>query len=711
MIDRSTRYGRNAFNLVSLDIAAHDTKNNIFYLAEGSTSVGDKFVVVEQVLNGTDASRYFAAFLKRILLPEKRFYTAVFAYAVIIGLLTLAVPVAVQTLINTVATVAVPQSLFVLAGLLFLLLSFSATMQAMQLYTMELFERRFFARIAAEITHVLLHARPEAANQSAIIDRFFEVMHVQKSVPALCVGGFTLLLQMGIGFLVVSLYHPWFLVFNLVLLVCCALVWRLWHQCAQKAAVKASSARYQMAGWLEELARGESRYRSETGRPQSRAISDRITHSYLDARESFFRANFRQIMGFLTLYVLGSVALLALGGWLVLRGQLTLGQLVAGELILSAIFYGIVRMGYYLTLYYELCAGALKLDELLSLPQVENAPPVEALSAQGRVRLPNALRVLVRSIFGGLLLLIFAMVFVPWIQTAAGSGTIIALHPEGQAQNIHAPVPGRINRWYVRDGSSVQAGDPIVEIEDNDPQLIERLGMERDAARAAQTAARVASQTALLDVRRKENLFKQGLSARRELEQARIQVATWQAKEAEAASKLASAETKLSRQHAQLVRAPKAGSVLRTQGGYTASLVKAGDLLATFAPEQTQIAAEVYVGGLDAPLVHPGRHIQLQFEGWPVIQLSGWPSVSVGTFAGIVASVDPASSANGKYRVLVVPADTQAWPDARYLRLGSRLRGWVQLNEVRLGYEFWRQLNGFPPESTKASEPAKGNAS
>ncbi len=684
----------------------------MFYLAEGSTNVGDEFVVVEQVLNGTDAGRYFAAFLKRILLPERRFYTAVFAYAVVIGLLSLAVPVAVQTLINTVATVAVPQSLFVLAGLLFLLLTFSAIMQAMQLYTMELFERRFFARIAAEITHVLLHARPEAANQSAIIDRFFEVMHVQKSVPALCVGGFTLLLQMGIGFLVVSLYHPWFLVFNLLLLVCCALVWRLWHHRAQKAAVKASSARYCMAGWLEELARGEPLYRTEAGKPQSCEISDRLTHAYLDGREAFFRANFRQILGFFAVYVLGSVALLALGGWLVLQGQLTLGQLVAAELILSAIFYGIARMGYYLTLYYELCAGAVKLDELLSLPQVENAPPVEPLSAQARVRLPNAARVLARSIFAGLLLLVLAMVFVPWVQTAPGTGTIVALHPEGQAQNIHAPVPGRISRWYVRDGSQVQAGDPIVEIEDNDPQLIERLGMERDAAKAAQTAARVATQTALLDVRRKENLYKQGLSARRELEQARIEVASWQAKEAEAASKVASAETKLSRQHAQLVRAPKAGRVLRAQGGDTATLVKAGDLMATFAPEQTQIAAELYVGGLDAPLVHPGRRVQLQFEGWPVIQFSGWPSVSVGTFAGVVSSVDPASSINGKYRVLVVPTEAQAWPNARYLRLGSRLRGWVQLNEVRLGYEFWRQLNGFPPELTQpATDAAKGKTS
>ncbi len=654
--------------------------------------------------------RYFAAFLKRILLPEKRFYTAVIAYALVIGLLTLAVPVAVQTLINSVASLAVPQSLFVLVGLLLLLLAFSAGMQGLQLYTMELFERRFFARNAAEITHRLLYARPEAANQSAIIDRFFEIMHVQKSVPTLCVGGFTLLLQMGIGFVVVAFYHPWFLVFNLVLMSFGGLIWRLWHHRAQLAAVKASSARYRMAGWLEELAQGEARHRTGPGISQALIVTDELNHAYLDGRESFFRATFRQTLGFLSLYVLGSVSLLALGGWLVLQGQLTLGQLVAAELILSAIFYGVTRLGYYLTLYYELCAGAMKLDELLSLPLMDEAPAHAPLSAQGRVRLPNAARILARCIFAGLLMLILALVFVPWIQTAAGGGTIIALHPEGQAQNIHAPVPGRINRWYVRDGSNVQEGDPIVEIEDNDPQLIERLGMERDAAKAAQAAARTAAQTALLDVRRKEALFKHGLSARRELEEARIDYASWQAKEAEAASKLASAETKLSRQHAQLVRAPKAGRVLRAQGGDSATLVKAGDLLATFAPEGTQIAAELYVGGLDAPLVHPGRRVQLQFEGWPVVQFSGWPSVSVGTFAGVVSSVDPASSANGKYRVLVVPTAQQAWPEARYLRLGSRLRGWVQLNEVRLGYEFWRQLNGFPPEPTQTPDAAKGKA-
>ena len=76
-----------------------------------------------------------------------------------------------------------------------------------------------------------------------------------------------------------------------------------------------------------------------------------------------------------------------------------------------------------------------------------------------------------------------------------------------------------------------------------------------------------------------------------------------------------------------------------------------------------------------------------------------WPSVAVGTFGGTVVNVDATSNAKGQFRLLVLPdtQDGQEWPQERYLRQGVRANGWVLLNQVRLGYELWRQMNGFPP--------------
>ena len=94
--------------------------------------------------------------------------------------------------------------------------------------------------------------------------------------------------------------------------------------------------------------------------------------------------------------------------------------------------------------------------------------------------------------------------------------------------------------------------------------------------------------------------------------------------------------------------------------------------------------------------MYPGRLVRLQFEGWPAVQFSGWPSVAIGTFGGVVSVVDPSASSNGKFRVIITPEKGVKWPSNTYLRQGTRVYGWILLNTVKLGYELWRQFNGFP---------------
>ena len=88
------------------------------------------------------------------------------------------------------------------------------------------------------------------------------------------------------------------------------------------------------------------------------------------------------------------------------------------------------------------------------------------------------------------------------------------------------------------------------------------------------------------------------------------------------------------------------------------------------------------------------------------MQFAGWPSVAVGTFGGRVAAIDATDDGTGSFRVLVKPGREDDWPADRYLRQGVRANGWVMLNQVPLGYEIWRQLNGFPPVVSQ-DEPGK----
>lgn len=158
-------------------------------------------------------------------------------------------------------------------------------------------------------------------------------------------------------------------------------------------------------------------------------------------------------------------------------------------------------------------------------------------------------------------------------------------------------------------------------------------------------------------------------------------------------------------QRTQTVLAPTDGMIVRILVRGAGQQVSQGTELIRFAPASDVRAVELQIDGFNAPLISPGRHVRLQFEGWPAIQFSGWPSVAVGTFGGRVAFVDALDNGNGNFRVLIVADESeQEWPDARYLRQGVRTNGWILLEEVTVGFEIWRQLNDFPPTVSHTEE-------
>ncbi len=170
------------------------------------------------------------------------------------------------------------------------------------------------------------------------------------------------------------------------------------------------------------------------------------------------------------------------------------------------------------------------------------------------------------------------------------------------------------------------------------------------------------------------------------------------AKEADARRKLVNIDVKLARQAAQEVRAPRDGTVLRLHGGPDGAQVKEGDVLVTLVPETQSRAVALTIDGNDVPLIEPGEEVRVLFEGWPALQFSGWPELSTGTFPGRVAFIDATDNGKGSFRVVVVPdPEGPAWPTGARLRQGVRAKGFVLLSRVTIGYELWRQINGFPP--------------
>ena len=266
-------------------------------------------------------------------------------------------------------------------------------------------------------------------------------------------------------------------------------------------------------------------------------------------------------------------------------------------------------------------------------------------------------------------------------------------------------------------------------------------------------AAVIDSSTSLIQLQRQQTLFDQELTRLTDLENARVRYQNTIAKLQEKRQNLQAAQIELNavaldygekiakarsdqaatqaeigegsadvaklRQNVQnleirngfyIIRAPQNGTIVRATRAGIGEQLKEGESVVTIMPADAQQAVALMVKPMDIPLLSVGRKVRLQFDGWPALQFAGWPSVSVGTFGGTVAVIDRVPGQNGDFRVLVKPDSVdETWP--RQLRLGSGVLGWAMLDEVRVGFEIWRRINGFPPSLREASDEGFGGES
>ncbi len=309
--------------------------------------------------------------LRALMRLERRDIAVVTVYAVVIGGLSVATPIAVQALVNTVAFGTVLQPLFVLSVLLLAVLAFGATLRSLQAVVVEILQQRLFARTVTDLarrlpgisvaTHRKYHA-PE------LVNRFFDVPTLQKAATTLLLDGLGLALTAIVGLLLLAFYHPFLLIFDLVLLGSLTIVIFLLGRGATSTAMDESDAKYQVAGWLEELARHPTLFKSFDASHFAVTKAEVLARDYIRARNKHFGAVFQQLVGGLSVQAIASVALLSVGGWLVITRQLTLGQLVAAELIVAVIGSSFSKVGKQAETVYDTLASLEKLGKLVDLP-------------------------------------------------------------------------------------------------------------------------------------------------------------------------------------------------------------------------------------------------------------------------------------------------------------------------------------------------------
>jgi putative ABC transport system ATP-binding protein len=331
-----------------------------------------------------DLNRLVFRWLKIILWPEKNYFWLAIIYGVGISLLGLAVPISVQLLINSLANTALPVPLFTLAAILFGLLIVSGLLSVLRIHLMEMYRRRFMARLMADVTMRAINAADPFFSddrRSDLFNRYFELVNMQKAVPSLLIGGFTILLGMIVGFIVTAFYHPFFLAFNLVLIGLLYAVWAIWSRGAMKTSIILSHEKYNAAHFVESVGASNGFYKSSRHIDYALNKAEQVTANYIKAHVKHFSYQFPQTIALYFLYAAASAGLLALGGWLVIQEQLSIGQLVAAELILAGVFAGMNSLYSYLDDWYDLVAS---IEELSLLYGLQQEPPAASNLAPTR---------------------------------------------------------------------------------------------------------------------------------------------------------------------------------------------------------------------------------------------------------------------------------------------------------------------------------------
>ncbi len=312
--------------------------------------------------------------LMALMRPEASDLWAIAAFSAVTGLLSLALPLAVNAFISNLSFGArsgpFVQALAAIALVLFACLALAAALRAVQHVVAEVVQRRIFVRLATDLAHRLPRvelASTDGVHAPELVNRFLEVVTVQKSSALLLLTGIDLLLGTVIGLTVLAFYHPFLLALSALLVVALTVIVLAAGRGAVPTSVLESVRKYQVVEWLEEMARHPRVFKSPGGADFARARTDDLVRGYLQARRSHFRVLLRQITGLLGLEVIAGTVLLGVGGWLVLNQQLTLGQLVAAEIIVTAIVASVAKLGKQFEAWYDAVAAVDKLGMLVDL--------------------------------------------------------------------------------------------------------------------------------------------------------------------------------------------------------------------------------------------------------------------------------------------------------------------------------------------------------
>ncbi len=309
--------------------------------------------------------------LMELLAPERKEIMYILMYAIFVGLISLSLPLGVQSLVGFISSGQVVTSSVVLILFILLGIVLSGVMTIYQLELVEYLQQKLFARTAFAFAFRIPRLRFESMLKyypPELMNRFFDTLTLQKGIPVLLIDLSAAILQVLLGVVLLSLYHPLFILLGSLLIISLIIVLRLTGPKGLNTALLESDHKYKLANWLEEMARSLSTFKLAGNTGLAMEKTDYHVSNYIRARESHFKILKFQYYSFVVFKGLITAFLLVIGMVLIVDREINLGQFVAAEIVIILIMNSVEKIIMKVDDVYDVLAGVEKITKVTGLP-------------------------------------------------------------------------------------------------------------------------------------------------------------------------------------------------------------------------------------------------------------------------------------------------------------------------------------------------------
>lgn len=313
-------------------------------------------------------------FFKLLLVDKKEIYQIIW-YAFISGIVSLSLPLGIQSIINLIQGGKVNFSWIVLVVIVVLGSIFMGVLKLMQMRITENIQQNIFARSAFEFAYRFPKMKWQYLDQyypPELANRFFDTLTVQKGIAKLILDYSASLLTIIFSLILLSLYHPFFILFGFLLFVMLFFIFKFSFDYGVETSIKESKTKYKIASWIQDIARNQNTFKNLKIHNYSLHKNDKLVMGYISAREKHFAVLVRQFFQLIGFKALTTAGLLLIGGLLVINQELNIGQFVAAEIIIIGVISSVEKIILGLEVFYDLLTGLEKLGEATDI-ELESA--------------------------------------------------------------------------------------------------------------------------------------------------------------------------------------------------------------------------------------------------------------------------------------------------------------------------------------------------